>query len=170
MRLTAGWFKSLTLPTGGASCAGTMSTSVFAAKSRRVSASRSFCSRPRAIVSWSALAKTSTGAPWEICWISTPEAAKLKRTVLPGLPASKRWPISLKASVRLAAAETVSCCAPTRAGKAKPATIRQWRKKRDERCMDASVGQVDQRKLKNRFEATRITIDSTDVITTSSSA
>ena len=43
---------------------GVISTSELAAKSRRVSAAMSFWSAPRFIVSWSALANTSTGAPW----------------------------------------------------------------------------------------------------------
>ena len=59
------------------------------------------------MVSSSALANTSAGAPCVICCSSTPEAAKLKRTVVPGFAASNFAPISLKVSVRLAAAETM---------------------------------------------------------------
>ncbi len=53
-------------------------------------------------------ANTSAGAP---CWIwvtSVCEPAKLNVTVTPGLAASKACPISLKASVREAAANTFS--------------------------------------------------------------
>ena len=70
----------------------------------------------RSIVSWSALANTSTGAPWAICCSSAPDAAKLKRTVAPGVAASKPVPMSLKALVRLAAAETVICWANATGG------------------------------------------------------
>ena len=63
---------------------------------------------PRSIASWSAEAKTSAGAPLAICVTSTSDAAKLKLTFTPGCGASKALPMSRKALVRLAAAETRS--------------------------------------------------------------
>ncbi|MNY60295.1 hypothetical protein D3C86_1968280 [compost metagenome] len=65
------------------------------------------------MVSWSAEANTSTGAPCWICASSGPEAAKLKLSFAPGWLFSNAWPTVWKALVRLAAAETTSSCACT---------------------------------------------------------
>ena len=51
-------------------------------------------------------ANTSTGAPPSICFWRVPEASKLNVVVEP-LAASKAAPISVKAALRLEAAETV---------------------------------------------------------------
>src|SRR5262249_20649716 len=86
--------------------AGTTSTRTLRAKSRRVpgsirpfDSSASICRRP-------ALANTSTGAPDSICFCKAPDAPKLKLTFEP-VRDSYCLPISPKASLRLAAAETV---------------------------------------------------------------
>src|SRR6218665_1810437 len=63
------------------------------------------------MVSWSALANTSAGAPLAVFCSSTPEAAKLNCTLVPGLAASNSGAMSLNALVRLAAAETVTSAA-----------------------------------------------------------
>ena len=56
---------------------------------------------------WSAEAKTSTGAPPSICLRRFPDPAKFKFTSVPGFSVSNWDSISVKASVRLAAADTV---------------------------------------------------------------
>ena len=89
-----------------ASC-GTITTSELPAKFTRVPGLTSCCCSAWFIVSWSALANTSTGAPLAICCKSTPDAAKLSCTFVPGCVASNAAPMSLKALVRLAAADTV---------------------------------------------------------------
>ncbi len=66
---------------------------------------------PRASVSASALANTSTGLPLAMPWSRSPEAANCSATVTPGRVASKARATSRMASVRLAAAATVICCA-----------------------------------------------------------
>ena len=115
-RVTAGCARSFKPAGSLAAAAGTTSTSALDTKFRRCSA----LTRPWAcawsMVSWSALANTSTGAPLAICCSSGPEAAKLSWTLVPVLAASKAGARSLKALVRLAAAETVRSAA--RAGKA----------------------------------------------------
>src|SRR5450830_1532041 len=55
---------------------------------------------------WSAEANTSAGAPRTICCIRMSEAPKLLMTLTPGCCCSKALPRSLKALVRLDAAET----------------------------------------------------------------
>ena len=87
---------------------GTMSTRVLLTKFFRLAGTMSPFSWAWFMVFWSAEANTSTGAPWAICWSKGPEAAKLKMTLVPGCCCSKRWPISGKALVKLAAAETVN--------------------------------------------------------------
>jgi len=55
----------------------------------------------------SAEAKTSAGAPWEICCTRADDASKLNVTFASGLAAVNAEPISLNASVSDAAAKTV---------------------------------------------------------------
>jgi hypothetical protein len=60
------------------------------------------------IVDSFAAAKTSAGPPLTICWARSDDAPKLMTTSTPGLPASNRRSSSPKASVRDAAAKTMS--------------------------------------------------------------
>jgi hypothetical protein len=93
--------------------AGEISTSSLPANSVRVDGSINRRATARFIVSRSALAYTSTGAPCAICVSSTPEDAKLKFNSTPGCSALKALPTSRIASCRLAAADTGSA-APAR--------------------------------------------------------
>ena len=116
--------------TRGASC-GTTTTSALLAKATRAPGLTSCCCSAWRIVSWSALANTSTGAPLAICCSNAPEAAKLSCTRVPGFAASKPAPISLKACVRLAAAETVRSAATAVApaiDRARPASTDRTRR------------------------------------------
>lgn len=66
-----------------------------------------FFSERRFISLSEADANTSTGAPDSICVRRVPEPARFSSTVVPGWVASYSSAISVNASVRLAAAETV---------------------------------------------------------------
>jgi len=55
--------------------------------------------------------KRSAGAPRAICLASEPEAPKLGRTVMPGWLASKAAAKALKASVMLAATDSLTSAA-----------------------------------------------------------
>src|SRR5512143_2876169 len=90
--------------------AGAASTRVLPAKITTLHASTTPFLSALSIVSMSALANTSTGAPLTICWSSVLDEPKLKTTLTPGLSASNPLPMSPKAFVRLAAADTTSSC------------------------------------------------------------
>ncbi len=72
------------------------------------------------MVFWSAEANTSTGAPFSIWDSSAPEAPKFMVTLTPGCSLAKAVFTAPKASVRLAAAETVRSLAA--AGTARDST------------------------------------------------
>ena len=111
--------------------AGTIATSVLRAKLVRVAGSMSFCAAALSMESWSAVASTSTGAPAASCWTRASDAPKLNRTSVSGFCASKARPISLKASVRLAAADTVSSPACTMKEQAMSPTVQSHLFKKD---------------------------------------
>src|SRR5262249_17294089 len=87
--------------------AGTTSTRTLRAKSRCVPSSIRPCDASASICGRPALANTSTGAPDSICFCKAPDDPKLKLTFEPERD-SYCLPISPKASLRLAAAETVT--------------------------------------------------------------
>ena len=88
MCLTAGALRSASAATLASLTMDVISTTWLEAMSRRDSGSSNFRSKPLVMVSSSALMNTSTGAPCAICWISTPEAAKLNCSLAPGWLAS----------------------------------------------------------------------------------
>ncbi len=107
-RRTASWRKSARLASARRLSAGTASTSRLRVKLCRCAATiRPRCCA-RSMVNSSAEANTSTGAPRSICCSSAPEAPTFSATRTSGFCAVKAAAISLKALVRLAAAETVS--------------------------------------------------------------
>ncbi|KAG0919224.1 hypothetical protein G6F32_016271 [Rhizopus arrhizus] len=84
MRCTLAPARFFKLRGAAVACGGTTTHSAFTANTSRVpAASRSCCWAWSMVVS-SADANTSTGAPRLICCSSTPEAAKLKSTLVPG--------------------------------------------------------------------------------------
>lgn len=93
-------------PTSGGIFTGAMSTREFPAKLILLPGRTNPPFSALSMLSWSAEAKTSAGAPWAICCNNDPVAAKLKLTFTPGFFAANDLPSSLNDSVRLAAAET----------------------------------------------------------------
>src|SRR6185436_3026023 len=107
-----GLARSLALVIFRRESAGTTMTRVFERTLLRVPGSRSFFSSSTFIFSSSADRKRSAGAPSWICRASALEAARL-RTMWSPPPFSYSAAISPRASVRLAAANTLSSAART---------------------------------------------------------
>jgi hypothetical protein len=127
MRLNSGFSRSAKLLGASGLSEGCTSTSALPAKLRRLPGASSFCASALSIVSWSADANTSTGAPLAICASKVSEAAKLNSSRVPGCWASKAGASSLKAWVRLAAAETVRSAACAARAPSASAAMLAWR-------------------------------------------
>ena len=109
MRLTSGFSRSARVVTE-AFAAGTISASAFRVKSLRVAGIINCFACASSMNFWLAGINTSTGAPCAICCSNAPDDAKLNVTLTDGSACSNALPISVKAFVRLAAAETIIFC------------------------------------------------------------